>query len=87
MEIEIIIDGKKFKADSSDTILSIARKNNIDIPTLCFLKHVNEPASCRICVVEVEGMNKLVTACTTRLRDGMVIKTNTNVYTFKSCVI
>lgn len=78
MEVEIIIDNKKIKADSSETVLSVARKNGIDIPTLCFLKNVNEPASCRLCVVEIEGMNKLVTACTTKLRDGMVIKTNTN---------
>lgn len=38
MEVEIIIDGKKIKADSNETILSVARANNIDIPTLCFLK-------------------------------------------------
>lgn len=78
MEVEIIIDDKKIKCESTDTILGVARKNGIDIPTLCFLKNVNEPASCRICVVEIEGMNKLVTACTTKVRDGMVIKTNTN---------
>lgn len=77
MEVEIIIDNKKILADSNDTILSVARKNNIEIPTLCFLKNVNEPASCRICVVEIEGMNKLVTACTTKVRAGMVIRTNT----------
>ena len=78
MDLEVIIDGKKFVADSNDTVLSVARKNNIDIPTLCFLKNVNEPASCRICVVEIEGVNKLVTACTTKVRNGMVVRTNTN---------
>jgi len=78
MEVEIIIDDRKIKCESTDTILSVARKNGIDIPTLCFLKNVNEPASCRICVVEIEGMNKLVTACTTKVRDGMVVRTNTN---------
>ena len=77
MKVSIKIDGKNFEVDSNDTILQVARTNGIEIPTLCFLKNVNEPASCRICVVEIEGMNKLVTACTTKVRDGMVIKTNT----------
>lgn len=78
MEVNIVIDGKNYKADSSKTILEVARENGIDIPTLCYLKGINEPASCRVCVVEVEGARNLVTACSTKLRDGMVIKTNTN---------
>ena len=73
----MIIDGKKIVADSNSTILEVARKNEIDIPTLCYLKGINEPASCRVCVVEVEGARNLVTACTTKVRDGMVVKTNT----------
>ena len=76
MEVKIIIDGKPFVADSNETILSVARKNGIEIPTLCFLKNINEPASCRICVVEVEGARNLVTACSTKIKDGMVVKTN-----------
>jgi len=78
MQVEIVIDGKKYKVDSSSTILESARKLKIDIPTLCYLKDVNEPASCRVCVVEVEGIKNLVTACTTRVREGMVIRTNTS---------
>ena len=73
----MIIDGKKIVADSNSTILEVARKNDIDIPTLCYLKGVNEPASCRVCVVEVEGAKNLVTACTTKVRQNMVVKTNT----------
>lgn len=76
MEVKIVIDGKEILAESSETILTVAKRNGIDIPTLCFLKGVNEPASCRVCVVEVEGMPKLVTSCSTKVRDGMVIKTN-----------
>ena len=76
MEVEIIIDNKKIKADSSETILQVAKRENIDIPTLCYLKDVNEPASCRVCVVEVEGARNLVTACTTKVRKDMVVKTN-----------
>jgi len=78
MEVEIIIDGRKVKVDSSTTILQAAKKINIDIPTLCYLKDINEPASCRVCVVEVEGAKNLVTACTTKVRDGMVVKTNSS---------
>lgn len=77
MEVKIVIDGKEFVANSNDTILKVARANGIDIPTLCYLKDINEPASCRVCVVEVEGMPKVVTSCSTKVKDGMVIKTNT----------
>lgn len=75
--MEIIIDNKKCTCENGQTILQVARNNGIEIPTLCYLKDVNEPASCRVCVVEVEGMNKLVTACSTKVREGMVVKTNT----------
>ena len=77
MEVKITIDGKQFVADSSETILTVARKNGLEIPTLCYLKDINEPASCRVCVVEVEGMRNLVTSCSTKVKDGMVVKTNT----------
>ncbi len=76
MKIELVIDGNKIVADSNETILQVAKRNNIEIPTLCYLKDVNEPASCRVCVVEVEGARNLVTSCTTKVRQGMVIKTN-----------
>ena len=77
MEFELIIDGKNVLATAGETILEVARRNNIDIPTLCYLKGINEPASCRVCVVEVEGMPKPVTACSTKVREGMVVRTNT----------
>lgn len=72
------INGLKFEANANDTILDVARRNGIDIPTLCYLKNLNEPASCRVCMVEVEGMKNLVTACSTKVRENMVIKTTTN---------
>ena len=78
MEVQLTIDGKNIVADSNSTILEVARKQNIDIPTLCYLKGINEPASCRVCVVEVEGARNLVTACTTKVRNGMVVRTNTS---------
>ena len=78
MKVEVIIDGNKILADSGKTILQVARENNINIPTLCYLKGINEPASCRVCVVEVEGARNLVTSCTTKIKAGMVISTNSN---------
>ncbi|MBQ7351536.1 MAG: (2Fe-2S)-binding protein [Clostridia bacterium] len=78
MEVKIIIDGKEIVADSEKTILQVAREQKIDIPTLCYLKDVNEPASCRVCVVEIEGAKNLVTSCTTKVRDGMVVRTNSS---------
>lgn len=78
MDVKINIDGKEIICDSSKTILQVAKENNIDIPTLCYLKDINEPASCRVCVVEVEGAKNLVTSCTTKVRDNMVVRTNSN---------
>lgn len=78
MEVEVIIDGKKIVCNSSETILQVCKKHEIEIPTLCYLKDVNEPASCRVCVVEVEGARNLVTSCSTKVRAGMVIKTNSS---------
>ena len=78
MMVELVIDGRKVKVDSNSTILETARKLDIEIPTLCYLKNINEPASCRVCVVEVEGAKNLVTACTTKVREGMVVRTNTS---------
>ena len=77
MDLKIIIDNVEYEANSGETILEVARRNNIEIPTLCFLKGINEPASCRVCVVEVEGARNLCTACSTKVRDKMVVRTNT----------
>ena len=59
--INLTIDGVQIEAKEGQSILSAAREHGIHIPTLCFLEKINEIGSCRICVVEVEGMNKLVT--------------------------
>ena len=75
MMIHITVDGKQIEVPEESTILTAARNNGIEIPTLCYLAHVNDVASCRVCVVEVEGMEKLATACNTRVKEGMVIHT------------
>ena len=73
--INLTIDGVQIEAKEGQSILSAAREHGIHIPTLCFLEKINEIGSCRICVVEVEGMNKLVTACNTKVKEGMVVQT------------
>ena len=81
-KVKLTIDGKEVFAQIGSTILEAAKLVNIDIPTLCYLnlhdtKMENKPASCRICVVEVEGRKNLAPACATPITEGMVVKTNT----------
>lgn len=58
------------------TILEAARANNIDIPSLCYLKDLNEIGACRVCCVEIEGENKLVPSCNNVVAEGMSVLTN-----------
>ena len=81
-QITLQIDRHYITVPAGITILEAARKIGIDIPTLCHidLKGTcvkNNPASCRICVVEVEGRKNLAPACATRCTDGMVVRTST----------
>ncbi|MGC9372825.1 MAG: 2Fe-2S iron-sulfur cluster-binding protein [Thermovirgaceae bacterium] len=76
-EITLTIDGKQCKGEHGDTILTVARKNDVYIPTLCYLEGLTPIGSCRMCVVEVEKNPKLLTACTTPAQDGMVVHTQT----------
>ena len=61
--ITIKINGIEVSAPKGSTILEAARLAHIEIPTLCYLKEINEIAACRICVVEVKGARSLVTSC------------------------
>ena len=81
MLVNIKINGKNYVEDSSLTILKACKKNGIHIPTLCYLFHEesnfeHKPASCRVCVVEIEGRRTLVPACATMISEGMEINTN-----------
>ncbi|MCF7936266.1 MAG: molybdopterin-dependent oxidoreductase [Synergistales bacterium] len=76
-EITLTIDGKVCKGVQGETILEIANKNEVYIPTLCYLEGLTPIGSCRMCVVEVENNPKLLTACTTPAQDGMVVHTKT----------
>jgi predicted molibdopterin-dependent oxidoreductase YjgC len=75
--MELTIDGKTIEALEGETILSAARRGRVLIPTLCYMEKLLPIGSCRLCVVEVAGCDKPVTACTTRAAAGMSIRTNT----------
>lgn len=75
--VNLTINGRKVEVPEGTTILEAAKKANIDIPTLCFLKDVNEIGDCRMCVVEVEGRRGFATSCIQKVEEGMVVKTNT----------
>ena len=69
------INGQTVTFRDGATILETARQAGIDIPTLCYIKNLNRPAACRMCVVEIEGMAKLMPACVTKAQEGMAIQT------------
>ena len=75
--ITLTIDNQKIQVPKGTTILEAARKAGIDIPTLCFLKEINEVGDCRMCIVEVEGRRGFATSCITKVEEGMVVHTNT----------
>ncbi len=75
--INLKINGVDVSAPAGSTILEAARIANIDIPTLCFLKDINEIGACRVCVVEVKGARSLVAACVYPVNEGMEVFTNT----------
>lgn len=75
--ITLFIDGIEIKAKKGMTILEAARQAGIDIPTLCFLKDINEVGDCRMCIVEVEGQRGFATSCIQKVAEGMVVHTNT----------
>ena len=81
MLVKVSINNIVFEEDSSLTILQVAKKHGIRIPTLCYLKKEesnfeHKPASCRVCIVEVKGRRNLVPACATYITDGMEVFTN-----------
>ena len=75
--IKLKIDGIDVEVSQGTSILQAARKANIDIPTLCFLKEINAAGDCRMCIVEIEGRRGFVPSCNTKAEDGMVVRTNT----------
>jgi len=74
--VNITIDGVKLQVPAGITVLEAARMANIDVPTLCFLKEINEIGACRMCVVEVQGARSLQASCVYPVAEGLVISTN-----------
>jgi len=76
--LRVIIDGKETTVQDGMTILEAAEKVGIHIPTLCYKRELSPTGVCRICVVEVEGSNRLMGACHTPILDGMVVHTQSH---------
>ncbi|MDD5505550.1 MAG: 2Fe-2S iron-sulfur cluster-binding protein, partial [Candidatus Omnitrophica bacterium] len=77
-KVSLKIDGKAHEFDAGLTILEACAKAAIDIPTLCYLKDINQEAACSICLVEVRGAKTLLRSCVTSVKQGMEIFTNTS---------
>jgi bidirectional [NiFe] hydrogenase diaphorase subunit len=78
MRLQVVtlkIDDEDVSARSDETILSVARENGIDIPTLCFLEGLSGWGACRLCLVEIKGTPRLLPACVTRVAEGMEVTT------------
>jgi NADP-reducing hydrogenase subunit HndD len=74
--VKLLIDSIPVEVAEGTTILDAAKTVGVFLPTLCYLKDVNDIGACRICVAEIEGRKKLVTTCNTPVSEGMVVMTN-----------
>ncbi|ATU94899.1 NADH-quinone oxidoreductase subunit NuoG [Phyllobacterium zundukense] len=75
--VSITINEQTLEVEAGSTVLQAAERLGIDIPTFCYLKRLPALASCRMCLVEVEGQRRLQPSCATAVTDGMVVRTNT----------
>lgn len=75
--VNLTIDNQKISVPKGTTILEASKKAGIDIPTLCFLKDINEIGDCRMCVVKIEGKKGFATSCIQKVEEGMIVKTHT----------
>ena len=74
--VTLKINGQQVSVPEKTTIMEAAEKVGVHIPHLCFLKEINEIAACRVCLVELAGIDRLVTACNTECRNGLDVITN-----------
>jgi NADH-quinone oxidoreductase subunit G len=75
--VSVTIDEQKLEVEPGSTVLQAAERLGIEIPTFCYLKRLPALASCRMCLVEIEGQRRLQPSCATAISDGMVVRTNT----------
>lgn len=74
--VRLTIDGRKVEVPAGTTIMDAAQIAGTPVPSLCYWKGLNEIGACRVCVVEVEGVDRLVTSCNNPVEEGMVVRTN-----------
>ncbi|HEX5374991.1 MAG TPA: NADH-quinone oxidoreductase subunit NuoG, partial [Solirubrobacterales bacterium] len=78
-EISLIIDGREVRATEGEMLHDAAKRGDVEIPVFCYEPKLGEPVgACRMCLVEIEGIPKLQTSCSTPVRDGMVVHTRTD---------
>lgn len=76
--VSLVVDGKSIQAEEGGNLLQVCLENDIYIPNLCYLKDMENPTgSCRLCLVEIEGVPRPVTSCRQRVQKGMVVRTDT----------
>ncbi len=75
-QLRLTIDDREITAQANQTILEVARENEIPIPTLCFLEGLSGAGSCRLCLVEVRGVPRFLSSCVTRVSEGMNVTTD-----------
>ncbi len=77
--VTLTIDGREIEADEGTMLVDAAREGDVEIPVFCYEPKLGEPVgACRMCLVEIEGIPKLQTSCSTPVRDGMVVHTRTD---------
>ncbi|MCD7724224.1 MAG: [FeFe] hydrogenase, group A [Clostridiales bacterium] len=76
--VKVTIDNREIEVEKGCTIMEAADRAGIPIPRLCYLKEINEIGACRVCVVEIEGKEKLVASCNNQVEEGMVVYTNSS---------
>ncbi|HSF47829.1 MAG TPA: 2Fe-2S iron-sulfur cluster-binding protein, partial [Burkholderiales bacterium] len=77
MMLEVSVNGRRIEASSGQTVLEAARDHGIEIPTLCYHPDLSLEGSCRLCLVEVDGISHEMVACCLKVEPGMVVRTET----------
>lgn len=77
VKVPVIIDEKPLEVEAGKTILEVCKENGIDIPVMCHFEGLKDVGACRLCLVEIEGIPKLLPACTTKVAPNQKIKTQT----------
>ncbi len=76
-KVKVRIDGEHIAANQGQTLLEVARANNKYVPALCYMEGLSPVGACRLCMVEVEGIQRLLPACTTPVQEGLAVVTDT----------